>query len=81
MKADATPMDFCHSFGQDSGNIRNYKRQTLNKFLKANGKRRIIFQTRPYKRTCSKSGHGLPFVRIVCAGVVYWPALGVSKSY
>lgn len=25
MKADDSPMSFCHNFGQDSGNIRNYK--------------------------------------------------------
>jgi len=69
-KVDSSPMAFCHTFGQDSGNIRNYKGQVLNKFRRASGKRIIIFQTRPYTRTFSKSAHGLPFVRILCAGVV-----------
>jgi hypothetical protein len=81
MKADVSLMAFCHSFGQDSGNIRKYNDKTLRKFRRASGKRRIIFQTRPNTRTTpSKSAHASSFVRVLCAGAVQWLVLRVSNS-
>jgi hypothetical protein len=46
------------------------------RFVEQVEKRRIIFQTRTYARTCSKSAHGLPFVRIFVQCV----AIRVSKT-
>ena len=37
-------MALCHTFGQDSGNNRNYKRQVLNKFHTASGKEELFFK-------------------------------------
>jgi len=71
----------CHTFGQDSGNIRNYKRQVLNRFCRASGKEelfskpaRIVGHVRNPLMVCHLF---VSFVLVQCNG---WSFMSVSPT-